>query len=358
MLALSLVALLASPIAQAQNYSGSGSAVDQGAPTTPDYYTVQPGDTLWDISRTFLGNPEYWPRLWSINDYITNPHWIYPGNRIAFRLGTDTEPPVVELEQRAPDPFAPQTLSFEYAEAQCGPDVRFTDTIPSDRYSALGFLADSDDVDVYGEVYKAKTGQYWLSEGNLVYLKMDDAEAYDCGDTLSIFRKTRKKVRDPRKNSTKYGSAYLVVAEARVVHRVDDIVAAVVRTSYREMERGDLVGPLMPIQVELEVREPAGSLAGHIIGRPVDENRLVGTGETVFLNVGRADGARVGDSFYVVVQRDEAIDLKKEDETLPESVTGRVVVVRVDEYTSTAVITDAARPIDDGNRIVQKVDDR
>lgn len=349
---------VASTTAHAQSYSGTGQAVSQGTPPSPDYYTVQAGDTLWDISRTFLGNPEYWPRLWSINDYITNPHWIYPGNRIAFRLGTDFEPPSIELEAQKADPFQPESLSFEYPESQCGPDVRFTSTIDSTRYAATGFLAEEDDVEVSGEVYKARSGHYWLAEGNLIYLKMEDPEAYDCGDVLTVFRRSEKKVRDPHKKSTRYGAAWQVVGEARVVHRVDDMIAAVVRTSYKEIERGDKVGPLMPVQVELEVKAPQGELAGHIVGRPTHENVLVTTGETVFLNVGRADGARVGDSFHVVVQRDDALDLEEDDESLPESVTGRVVVVRVDEYTSTAVITEASRPIDEGDRVVQKVDNR
>ncbi|MCK6505633.1 LysM peptidoglycan-binding domain-containing protein [Myxococcota bacterium] len=358
MLAPTFAVLLASAAAHAQSYSGTGQSVDQGMPSSPDYYTVQAGDTLWDISRTFLGNPEYWPRLWSINDYITNPHWIYPGNRIAFRLGTDTEPPIIELEPQSADPFQPDSLSFEYPETQCGPDVRFANTIASTRYAATGFLADDDDVELLGEVYKARSGHYWLAEGNLIYLKMEDPEAYDCGDVLTVFRRGEKKVRDPRDKGKRYGSSWVVVGEARVVHRVDDMIAAVVRTSYREIERGDKVGPLMPIHVELEVAPPQGELAGHIVGRPTSENMLVSTGETVFLNIGRADGTRVGDSFHVVVQRDDALDLKDEDESLPESVTGRVVVVRVDEYTSTAVITDASRPIDTGDRVVQKVDNR
>ncbi len=358
MLALSLAALLTTTPALAQSFTGSGESVSSGAPATPDYYVVAPGDTLWDISRTFLGNPQYWPRLWSINEYITNPHWIYPGNRIAFRLGTDTEPPVVELEVAPQQDYQPSALSFEYAENQCGPDIRFTGDRPADQYAATGFLADKDDVDVYGEVYKAKTRQYWLAEGNLIYLKLDDPEAFDCGDMLTVFRRTAKKVRDPDKRSTKYGSAYRVVGEARVVHRVDDMIAAVVRTSYTEIERGDLVGPLMPIHVELELSAPEGNLAGTIVGRPTTENVLVSTGETVFLNVGRADGARVGDTVHVVVQRDEAVDLRKEDTSLPETVTGRIVIVRVDEYTSTGVITDASRNIEVGTRIVQKIDDR
>lgn len=351
-----LVVLLTSPATFAQSFQGTGTTSTAVAPSSPDYYTVQSGDTLWDISRTFLGNPEYWPRLWSINDYITNPHWIYPGNRIAFRLGSDIEPPQVSLESTTPAPIQ-SNLSFEYTDGECGADVRFTSTIPSTRYEARGFLADADDVESHGTVYKAKSGHLWLSEGNLIYLKMDDADAYACGDTVSVFRQSRKKVRDPRNRRTKYGSAYEVVAEARIVHKVDDMLSAVVRTSYREIERGDIVGPLMPVHVEVEVREPSGTVAGHIIGRPNLEAELAAAGETVFLNVGRSDGVRVGDSFYVVMQRDEAISAE-EDETLPEAVTGRVVVVRVDEYTAVGKVTDSSRVIEDGLRVVQTLDQR
>ena len=35
-------------------------------------HTIRPGDTLWDISQTFWGEAEQWPRMWSYNNYITN----------------------------------------------------------------------------------------------------------------------------------------------------------------------------------------------------------------------------------------------------------------------------------------------
>jgi len=47
-------------------------------------HTVEKGDTLWDLSRRYLGSPWYWPKVWSYNPEIANPHWIYPGNQIRF----------------------------------------------------------------------------------------------------------------------------------------------------------------------------------------------------------------------------------------------------------------------------------
>ena len=47
------------------------------------YYTVQKGDTLWDLSRRFADSPWVWPELWTENaTVIANPHLIYPGQKI------------------------------------------------------------------------------------------------------------------------------------------------------------------------------------------------------------------------------------------------------------------------------------
>jgi LysM repeat protein len=50
--------------------------VPEGAP----YHIVEKGDTLWDLSRTYLGNPYLWPQIWDHNRYVTDAHWIYPGD--------------------------------------------------------------------------------------------------------------------------------------------------------------------------------------------------------------------------------------------------------------------------------------
>src|SRR5262249_38421501 len=49
---------------------------------TPEFHTVSRGDTLWDITGYYFSNPWRWPRVWGMNPQITNPHWIYPGDRV------------------------------------------------------------------------------------------------------------------------------------------------------------------------------------------------------------------------------------------------------------------------------------
>lgn len=50
-------------------------------------YTVVEGDTLWDLSGRFLGDPFKWPKVWEWNPYIENPHLIYPGDVLKITKG-------------------------------------------------------------------------------------------------------------------------------------------------------------------------------------------------------------------------------------------------------------------------------
>ncbi len=353
-LAMAACALL-SPAALAQD-SLLGDTTGFGT-SAPDYYTVQPGDTLWEISGRFLGNPRYWPRLWSINDQITNPHWIYPGNRIVFRMGTLVEPPQVDLEPTdAREGYVVDDVDYETSDAACGPDIRFDTRRPVRGYIAPGFLGHKDEVDIYGEVEKARDPHTYLGEGQLLYLKVDDPDSFECGDTLAVFRRKKRKVRHPDAWRQKFGGLYQVVAEARVVHRNDEYVSAVVRQSWSEVIRGDLVGPSMTVAVQIEVAEPRGDMEATIVERTQPESFSMATGETVFIDRGRADGVRVGNTFYITEQRDQRLDVKKEDPDLPRSVIGRLVVVRVDQDSSAAVITDASKSLYVGARVTQKVE--
>ncbi len=49
----------------------------------PETYEVVKGDTLWDITESFFGDPVQWPDIWKKNlEGIEDPHWIYPGQII------------------------------------------------------------------------------------------------------------------------------------------------------------------------------------------------------------------------------------------------------------------------------------
>ncbi len=110
-----LMLCLAASVARAQAPAGGSSEVEgtevkqppapgqngqvRTAPPGPDQgpstvHTVEKGDTLWDLSSKYLGSPWYWPKVWSYNPQIANPHWIYPGNQVRFFPGNGEETPV------------------------------------------------------------------------------------------------------------------------------------------------------------------------------------------------------------------------------------------------------------------------
>ncbi|MEK7813591.1 MAG: LysM peptidoglycan-binding domain-containing protein, partial [Candidatus Desantisbacteria bacterium] len=43
--------------------------------------TIVKGDTLWQLSKKYYNNPHMWINFRSYNDF-TDPHWIYPGERL------------------------------------------------------------------------------------------------------------------------------------------------------------------------------------------------------------------------------------------------------------------------------------
>jgi hypothetical protein len=45
-------------------------------------HLVVKGDTLWDITGHYLGNPFQWPTIWKQNSQIKDAHWIYPGDTV------------------------------------------------------------------------------------------------------------------------------------------------------------------------------------------------------------------------------------------------------------------------------------
>ena len=48
--------------------------------TAPEHYTVQAGDTVWDIASLFLREPWRWQEVWVGNEHLDGVHAIEPGD--------------------------------------------------------------------------------------------------------------------------------------------------------------------------------------------------------------------------------------------------------------------------------------
>ena len=56
-------------------------------------YTMQKGDNLWDISRMLFNNANHWPKLWSVNADLSNPHRISVGYKVQVIMGSEGQAP-------------------------------------------------------------------------------------------------------------------------------------------------------------------------------------------------------------------------------------------------------------------------
>jgi hypothetical protein len=60
-------------------------------------YTVVEGDWLFKISKKLFGTGFYYPKIWALNPYITNPHEIEPGMVLVLSSGGASEPPELKM---------------------------------------------------------------------------------------------------------------------------------------------------------------------------------------------------------------------------------------------------------------------
>ncbi len=60
-------------------------------------YTIQKGDNLWDISRMLFGESNYWPKLWSVNADLSNPHRVSVGHELRVVMGSEGQVPTAVI---------------------------------------------------------------------------------------------------------------------------------------------------------------------------------------------------------------------------------------------------------------------
>ncbi len=64
-------------------------------------YTMQKGDNLWDISRMLFDNSNHWPKLWSVNADLSNPHRVSIGYELQVIMGSEGQVPRAVINGQA-----------------------------------------------------------------------------------------------------------------------------------------------------------------------------------------------------------------------------------------------------------------
>jgi len=226
------------------------------APDRPDTYTVQRGDTLWDISGRFLVKPWRWPEIWQINPQIENPHLIYPGDivRLVFQAGQ----PVITLERGAgsgvqdPDlaergsapirtPVGPREVKLS-AQVRAYAREKSIPTIPLERVAKFLkrtlLVTPGEFLEQPYVVAADEQGRLnFSSKGDLIYVRGVQDTAIQ---TYSIYRKSNEyqATAEPGREPELLGYELLYIGEAMVRDQGDPVIARVTK-SLQEIRPGD-----------------------------------------------------------------------------------------------------------------------
>lgn len=341
-------------------------------PDHPDRYVVQKGDTLWDISQRFLKDPWRWASVWKNNDQIKNPHLIYPGDVIVLTY-VEGKPQlgVLREEKLAPAPApAPGAAPAPAAEAVAAPPAvqpvgeapagmkvvkleprvhaePIKQPIPTISPEVIAPFLDHPLVLGRGELRDAGyvtiglDDRRALGDGSEFYargLKDNDTEYYQ------IFRQGPA-LEDPDSGDVLgYEAQYLGDARVLVPGDPAKLVVTSIKQEILPTDRL-LAAPEKAALPYYFPRAPEKQLHGRILSA-INGLREFGPNTIVAISLGKRDGIEEGHVLRIMRHVGRDTDpVTQQRYKLPDESTGLLMVFRVFDKVSYALIMDARQPV-------------
>ncbi|MBP6218041.1 MAG: LysM peptidoglycan-binding domain-containing protein [Oligoflexales bacterium] len=333
----------------------------------PEEYVVAPGDTLFDICDQLLDDPEYWPKLWSMNPFIKNPHFIWPGMRLRFYAGDEEVPPslkiveeeIVPVEKNVidlPQLLADDLIDTENTMKKGGSDFVDFDTFPvGDEYFLekdtrreynsiqlmIPGLIEKNSRPQLGVVLSGPDGQSVLESRILV--KLDKVVNLK---TMYTVLRYGSEIYDSETGDFK-GDLYFLIASATVQEINDKSSLAILDLDKqtKPVEKGDFLVDFIPMIKELKFDKKVALSAlvspGHVVSFDHAGKQFSGEGSMFFLDRGTLDGVAVGQRFHLSGHRYvEALpEFHKPD--LSDHIIGEVEIIDATETGAVAYVLSA-----------------
>lgn len=294
------------------------------------YYTVQKGDTLWDLSRRFSTTPWVWPELWEENsETISNPHLIYPGQKIRLT--------------RIAGSHRSGTAGGAAEAPVAGIHYFFS---PIDQYGFIRRVPVAPD----GVIFKLQDpGRQMISEGDIIYVRPDGTGALSRGQRMTIYR-TFKPLFDPKTREL-VGTQHLLCGVLEIVQREPQYAVAKVLESYRPIEVGDLLMPYQQRSPRIEIQHSQPGIDAKLI-KAEEHLNIFAESHVAFINQGKRHGVKPG-QLYSIYRSDEH---NFGNASSPQTIAipfdyGELLVLHTEEDTSTVLITDSREESREGTRV-------
>jgi len=286
------------------------------------YYTVQQGDTLWDLSEEFDNSPWQWPEMWHYNPDISNPHLIYPGQKILIfkKEWEGLEKPKKDVEVKKEMPLVKVETFY---------------TVP--QIDKLGFIR-KEPVPACGKIFKSD--DYWtmLGERDRVFIsKCPDGPILEVGKKYTIFR-TIGPIHDDATNEL-IGFQHVVIGAVDITKIEPDFAVGYIKNVYREVLVDDMLMPYHEKSNKILVTESRNGLIGKILKPENDDKTIIEQNVVAFIDKGKNDGVTPGQYYTIYTQ----------DGNLTPRDIGELLVLLTEDATSTVMITKSIRAIESGN---------
>ncbi len=328
-------------------------------PGHPDTYIVKKGDTLWDISAFFLKDPWRWPKLWGVNPQIANPHLIYPGDRLTL-VFIDGEPRLVHKPSIRKSPagrISPKGAAIPVVDlALIKPYLVQNRVVDPEWFAQQPML-------LGGE----SESRYHIKD-EVIYIKgrLDKHKKYGVYVPGRIFYSNDGEL---------LGQEVILTASGRVTEP-GDVSKIELLSSWRETKAGyriieiedDSLLPAYFMPSAGQLQQPA-----YVLGTQGDV-REVGKLNVVYLDKGEEHGVELGHVFSIYRNGDQVVingdgvpvpslERSSYDDFLaaifdehsiqvPDTYRGQLMVFKVFDKTSLALIMEDQRPVRVNDKIV------
>jgi hypothetical protein len=307
----------------------------------PLTYTVQQGDTLWDICEKVYGDADLWPKLWEMNPFITNPHLLKPGDVITLLKGV----PVLK--------GAPVSMAKESPPAKtAGPVVappRGYDLSSLASIDGVGFLS-TGEVATLGVVVAGEGAKVMLGAGDTLFVETEGDPLQVVGNRFTVCS-ISSLLKDPR---TGENLGYLVtyVGTIRILQHVrGQLFKGVIEKMFGDIKKGDGLLRYVPVSDCISLAK-ADREVNTYIAAVEDQRVMVGQYTIIYLSKGYQQGIRRGQLFEILKKREAEITKEEtnapETVVLPDAVLGYCLVLKTTEDTATGVVLSAKEDIPNG----------
>lgn len=376
----------------------SAESIPQGA----QVHIIVGGDNLWDLSSKYLQDPWLWPQIWEVNQYITDSHWIYPGDPLVIP-GKPTvigeagpSAPSIELLEppastggtadadlpASPEPSRPSMVNA--AGAPSGQPMSSTPILnpiagESDVYCS-SYIVERYEAPALTISGREDEARIYVGTGDIVFLSAGLDANLRAGDEYSII--TYKGVVPHPIFSDDVGESLRMVGRLKIIALQEKSATAEITMSCDAVTHGMGVIPFE--EIPLPLTTPT-ALERHGVEHEIDRGGYIvdvtpgkehiGEGDIVNIDLGDEAGLKPGDLLTVFREWGERVEFasaqshfdelqaraeraRSEDRynpsDYPQVILGQIVVLKTQKRTATAKVVATAREINLGDRVSLK----